>query len=455
MKKKRKHSIVWKITMWYTIFFGILTILIGFAAFMISERILERNVKSELIYQVEEVLDEVEYDDNVLELDEDIDFLHNRIFLSVYDKEGELVAGYLPKGYKPDKKFDIGFIQPVSILGESWYQYEQSIFLQDYGTVVVQGFVLADAWGVTQNETIQVVACLFPILLLIATIGGYILTKRALKPAYQMIHTAEQINSGKDLSKRLNLSQGDDELYQLANTFDSMFARLEDAFERETQFTSDVSHELRTPVSVIISQCEYAMELEKDSEVNEALQSILGQSRQMSKIINQLLFLARTEKMDRGLSLETIDVSTLLSVVVEQAKEKASNKNIQIRTQIEKHLQMQGDETMMIRFFLNLIQNAITYSKEEGIVEVCLYRENDWIKGYVKDYGTGIGKEHLDKIWNRFYQVSPSRTSVQEGSSGLGLSMVKCIANVHHGTVNVESELGRGSVFSFSFPVGI
>lgn len=366
-KRHRKRiSIIWKVTLWYTAFLCIMALMIVLITYLVSEQILRNSSKEMLINQVQNVYQEIEYDEGQLEVDEDVDFIEKGIYISVFDGDGKLIYGYLPKGVATTLPF-----------------VNQE--LPNYGQVSIRGMMPTTTNVGHTPVNILVLLVLAPLIIVIAIVGGYILTKRAFKPVKQMSKTVDQM------------------------------------FEREKQFTADVSHELRTPVSVILSQCEYAMD---DS----------------SKI-----------------QLEWVNLSDLLEVIVEDVRERAQKKNINVHAMIEEGIAIKGDETLLMRFFMNLIMNAINYGKESGNIEIALFRENrgtdqERLAGYVSDDGVGIAEENKEKIWRRFYQVDPSRTVKEEGSLGLGLPMVKWIASVHQAEVWGESELGVGSTFFFRFP---
>ena len=225
---------------------------------------------------------------------------------------------------------------------------------------------------------------------------------------------------------------------------------MEEAFETEKQFTSDASHELRTPTAVIISQCEYALaHAETLDEAKAALASVLGETEKMAGLLSQLLMLARADKSHKKLNLETVDLSGLAAAVAEQQQENAGARGIAIQTEIEPGLVLQGDETMLMRMLINLIENGIKYGRENGWLKVALKRQGTCICGSVQDNGPGIAPEHLGQVWKRFWQADPARGG---SGAGLGLSMVKWIAEAHGGTVDVHSELGKGTEFTFSLP---
>ena len=172
----------------------------------------------------------------------------------------------------------------------------------------------------------------------------------------------------------------------------------------------------------------------------------------MATLISQLLTLSRADAGRAKLHMELLNVSDLAEITVEEQRDFAASRNITLSSWIQPDILMRADETMMMRLFINLLTNAITYGKEGGHVLLELSSSEEQIEGSVSDDGIGIPPEHLDKIWNRFYQVDTSRTSREDGSSGLGLAMVKWIVEAHGGTITVESKEGTGSRFQFCFP---
>lgn len=289
---------------------------------------------------------------------------------------------------------------------------------------------------------------------MLAGFGGYFITKRAFKPVQKITDAANHITDAKDLSKRIHLQGSHDEIYALAQTFDSMFDRLQKSFETEKQFTSDASHELRTPTSVIISQCEYALsQSQNPEEMKASLEVILRQSQKMSGLISQLLLLARADSQKASLVMESIDISELTEMVVEELGEMAEEAQIELTLDLQKEIFIVADQTLLMRMLINLITNAITYGRPGGWVKVQLFTEDGNVVGKISDNGIGIGEQHLAKIWNRFYRVDTARTASSKDHTGLGLAMVKWIAEKHGGTVSVESKLGEGSIFTFTLPI--
>ena len=235
---------------------------------------------------------------------------------------------------------------------------------------------------------------------------------------------------------------------QLAQTFDSMFSRLEKSFDAERQFTADASHELRTPAAAIIAQAEYALKQAPPAEKDEALQKILAQARKMSRLLAQLLMLARADANKIPFEIEKFDFSEMAEIVIEETQQIAGAKEITVNAAIEPEVCVEGDQTLLMRLLLNLLDNAVKYTENGGKIDFTLHKEKGSVVCSVKDTGCGIAPEELPKIWRRFYQAESSHRN--SSGAGLGLSMVQWIANLHGGTITAESTPGKGSTFTFT-----
>ncbi len=300
------------------------------------------------------------------------------------------------------------------------------------------------------NFVTVISAVCFPLVLLLSALGGYLITKRAFRPVEHITQAANRISSG-TLSARLP-DNGKDEIARLAQSFNAMLDRLEDSFEREKQFTSDASHELRTPIAVILSEADYALSQNDSEEMLHAMRSIQAQGKKMSALVAQLLELTRADNHTLHLEMERVDLTTLCEAVAEELEGQARARGIVIRCALEPDIVLTGDQTLLTRMLMNLVSNAVAYGKKQGEVVIRLAREPGEILLSVEDDGIGIAPEHLDRIFDRFYRVDPSRSAGQNGSAGLGLSMVQWIAHAHGATVSVKSELGKGSIFEVRFP---
>ena len=277
------------------------------------------------------------------------------------------------------------------------------------------------------------------------------MTGRTLRPVKQVTDTVQSIRRDGDLSRRIHLGEGKDEIYHLAATFDQLLEQMEAGMKREQQFTSDVAHELRTPLSAMSLQCEDLLaEKGIEPEVREGVEMLYGKVRYLTQIIAQLLILSRADQGRAKVARERVNFSELTEIAVEEAAERAKEKNITVLADISEGLMLLGDETLLIRFWMNLLNNAIAYGRDGGQIRVSLRAWGDEITGEIRDDGIGISEEALPHIWERFYQEDASRTG--SSSSGLGLSMVQWIVKEHGGNIRVSSRKGEGSCFYFTFP---
>lgn len=440
-------SIKLKIGLWYM---GIMILLVFSSlaiVFYISENIIHSSVRTYLKDVVIHRLDYLTIKNGEIIIDSNFDTMIQNVEIAIYDKDFKFLYGNSPNGFEMDnRKSKDDKIMIIRSNNQKWYVYNKTIELGSYGKVWIRG-VMPNIGQASAIETvIQISFVILPFFLILSAIGGYIITKNAFTPIEKIRRIAEKINEGNDLSQRINLGKGDDELHTLANTFDVMFDRLQTSFENEVQFTSDVSHELRTPITVILTQAEYGKGY--ISSVEEAQKSfgiIEKEGQKMSKLVSQLLTLARMERGRQKLNLENINLSELIEMTVETQTLSAKSKNIKIITKIMPEIYANIDEMMIMRVFTNLISNAISYGKQNGTVIVELFLKEDKIISKISDDGIGISENKLDKIWLRFYQVDPSKNG---DNSGLGLSMVKKIVELHKGEIFVESELGKGTTFT-------
>ena len=423
-------SIKLKIGLWYM---GIMILLVFSSlaiVFYISENIIHSSVRTYLKDVVKHRLDYLTIKNGEIIIDSNFDTMIQNVEIAIYDKDFKFLYGNSPNGFEMDnRKSKDDKIMIIRSNNQKWYVYNKIIELGDYGKVWIRGVMPNIGQSSAIETVIQISFVILPFFLILSAIGGYIITKNAFTPIEKIRRIAEKINEGNDLSQRINLGKGDDELHTLANTFDVMFDRLQTSFENEIQFTSDVSHELRTPITVILTQAEYGKD--SISSVEDAQKSfgiIEKEGQKMSKLVSQLLTLARMERGRQKLNIENINLSELLEMIIETQTLSANTKNIKFVTKIMPEIYANIDEMMIMRVFTNLISNAISYGKQNGTVTVELFLQENRIVSKISDDGIGISEDKLDKIWLRFYQVDPSKNG---DNSGLGLSMVKKIIELH------------------------
>lgn len=446
----KRVSITLRITLWYTLLMMLIVgLMLGFML-SISDSIIRNNAESRLVMMIDENVDEVEYDDGELEIDKDFELHKNGVSSLVYTSNLVRVQGQLPDDFPEDTEFIDGKVRLVTSGVEQYLVYDRLVTFKKNPEIWVRGVLPLDAVSGVAGSVLQISLFTLPLLVVMAAIGGYIVTKRAFRPVRQINQTVESIAEGKDLSQRVAMGEGRDEIHALAGNFNAMLQRLEGAFEVEKQFVTDASHELRTPVSVILAQCEYALAQEPiDAETRDSYWVVQRQAERMHRLITHLLTVTRLEQGQFQVALQDTDISAVVSSLIEEAADLAPV-HITLSQDIQPGIHAQVDVPLFTRVLQNLLQNAMKYGKHDVLVSLYSHDGKVWLK--VTDDGIGIAPEKQDKIWRRFYQVNPSRTADEAGSMGLGLAIVKQIALLHHGDIFVQSVPDEGSTFTFMFP---
>jgi heavy metal sensor kinase len=292
-----------------------------------------------------------------------------------------------------------------------------------------------------------------PVLLAAASVGGYWMSARALRPVARITGAALEITA-RNLSSRLDVPPADDELRRLSQTLNSMLERLEGAFNRITQFTADASHELRTPLAFMLSTAEISLRRSRSEvEYREALSNIAREIETTTTLVDNLLFFARTDDGSETLRKCRTDLAEIALDASRQGRAMAERKNVEFRQQIQDcPMWIQGDSSRLKRLFLVLIDNSIKYTPPGGIVSASLGVQDGAALFKIEDTGIGIRDSDLPHIFERFYRAEKARTR-ETGGTGLGLSIGRQIAHLHGGTVEAASALGRGSVFLVRLPL--
>ena len=284
-----------------------------------------------------------------------------------------------------------------------------------------------------------------PLIVCVAGFAGYWLSGRAMKPVHNLVLSTRAI-SERSLSKRIQVSEAQDELRELGDTINAMLGRLESAFTRITRFTSDASHELRTPITVIRTTSEVILEKDRSTEqYKEMVGQILRESESTSALIEQLLTLARADADTEQLSLEKTDLRSLVEELEPGFRTLAESHNIHWSAEIPNEpVVVLGDRSHLRRLLLILIDNACRYTDKGGSVRLRLAAQEDEALLEVTDTGIGIPVEELTQIFDRFYRASNARFFDPDGT-GLGLSIAHWITTAHGGTLTAQSTLGLGT----------
>jgi len=290
-----------------------------------------------------------------------------------------------------------------------------------------------------------------PVAGLLAAFAGHWMSGRALAPIHQITETTNSIDA-RSLSRRLPLMGTDDELDRLSATINHMLGRIAASYERIAQFTADASHELRTPVALIRSNAELLLMGSNDhARVNRGLTDIVAESDYMTRLIADLLTLARTGVEDASIRMELFELGESVNAVLARARSQAATRNISVEyIPHDQVVPMRGNQGIVERILMIFIDNAIRYTPAGGKIRIATWVSDDRCGFVVRDTGIGIARDDHERIFERFFRVDTARTP-RDGGSGLGLSIAKSLIELHGGTVRVESEIGQGASFEVAF----
>jgi two-component system, OmpR family, heavy metal sensor histidine kinase CusS len=280
---------------------------------------------------------------------------------------------------------------------------------------------------------------------------GIFVARQGLQPLKDITRATDRITASQ-LHERIVANAWPEELASLARSFDQMLDRLEDSFSRLSQFSADLAHELRTPINNLRGEAGVALsQARRPEEYRRTLESSLEEYARLSRLIDNLLFLARADGPMISIARTPCDARKAIEVVREFYEALAEDRGIEVVCGGEATLE--ADPVLFRQTISNLLSNALSYTPRGGKVSISVQRQDDrTVEVSVNDTGCGIPAEHLPKIFDRFYRVDPAR-SQQPSGSGLGLAIVKSIMDLHGGTVSMQSEVGKGSTFTLKLPL--
>src|SRR5256885_1235400 len=304
----------------------------------------------------------------------------------------------------------------------------------------------------TLHSFLAALAWLIPSGVLLAGIASWFMAGKALQPVAALSKAAGEI-AVTSLDRRLPVRGTNDELDQLAAEFNDTLGRLEKAVGEMKQFTASISHELRTPLAVLGGEAEVAlMEANSAEQYRRVLASQLEEFEKLTRMINQLLTLARAESGDVAIANEPVNISSMTESLAEQLEPVAASKDVSISCKCDSDVILRGDAAWVERIILNLVDNAIKFTPPGGHVQIKVSRVDGDAILDIADDGIGIAPEAVPHIFERFYRADPSRSNRADGA-GLGLSLVKWAVDQHRGSIQVQSSLGRGTRFIVRLPL--
>lgn len=444
---KKTASVKKRIIIWYTSLMLILVAVVLALVGTLSYRISIDNIEKDVTLQVTQISEKItKRQMDVFEMVEHDEEFKN---VSIHEGSGKYIAGQYVYDIN-EIPFREGEARREAVNGKEYivYDVQKHSAPGAHGGFWIRGVESVNSTVLLGRSAIVVILLLIPLILALTALGGYYITCKAFLPVNAIIKTANDICLQNDITRRIEIAPDakKDELYNLSVTLNEMLNKIESLILQEKQFTSDASHELRTPVSVVLAQGEYLLDIAETTKEKELAQNIVDKANQMSRLISGLLLLARIDQNRQKFNKEKVDLGVLLEIAVESMKGMAEKKEILLIKSVPESILVEADEALLLSAVTNLISNGIKYGKNSGHVVISASRLEHGAEIVIADNGIGISEEQLDRIWDRFYRVDDVRND-EFGSSGLGLSMVKSIVELHGGTVTVHSSPGIGTEF--------
>ena len=306
------------------------------------------------------------------------------------------------------------------------------------------------------NRLQSIYLVIVPLALILTGLGGYFLARKSLAPVLDMSRQAETL-SATNLHERLPVQNEKDELGNLARVFNALLSRLESSFEQQRRFMADASHELRTPLAIVRGESEVSLARDNRpaEEYRESLAIVNDESKRLTHIVEDLFTLARADAGEFRVNYTEIYLDELLTDCVRAVRVLADEQNITLNLDIKQEMPIYGDEQLLRRLLINLLDNAIKYNRKGGAVSIAAEKDLKVYKLKISDTGTGIPIDEQTKIFDRFYRSDKARSRSAEtmtSGAGLGLSIALWIAELHHGIIELVSSTQDGSVFAVTIP---
>lgn len=449
-------SIRVKLTLWYASVLGLVVLAFAILTYISVSKILLKEADESLsalsmnfvsAIRIEETgEDDVHFPDEII-AEAIKEFKFQDLYISVYSANGRMIARTsdesFPDGF-PENSYDSFQIDDRTFRA---YSTPLQVSENSYKLLIYRDL----------TEQIKIKDQLFytfsisvPIAFLLSIWFGYLLAKRSLKPVMEMSGQARTI-SASNLDARLLVKNERDELGGLANVFNELLGRLEASFEQQRRFMADASHELRTPLAIVRGESEVALSKERpNEELRESLAIVNDESKRLTKIVDDLFTLSRVDAGQFKANFKPVYLDEILADCVRNVRVLADQKQISLDISTEE-TEISGDEQLLRRLFMNLLDNAVKYDREGGRISVRLVDKT----ATISDTGFGIAPEEQAKIFERFYRSDKARSrnerSISAGA-GLGLSIAKWVAELHQARLKLSRSDSTGSTFTIVFP---
>lgn len=450
---RKPQQISWKLTLVYSLMFIIVLIALNIFIYFSLNRYVDNNIKSNINNTMQLMISQLQntswlhYEVLGVDIMQEISEIEGNMYFRILDYEGEVIAQSqilegidlpITRGFNEIQKDNINLVYNTT-------EIPRSTFFNGYLQVIRD-----------KRSESHFMDLLFSTLVIASIVGGvgaiiigYVVTRKTLQPISEITNSVKKI-SASDLNRRLEVEGPEDELTELAHTFNSMLDRLEEAFYRQQQFVSDASHELRTPISVIQGYVDLLDRWGKEETKvrDEAIEAIKNEVSNIKSIMESLLFLARGDREEIKMEREKFSVNKLISEIIREIS-LLDNDDLNVEAEIEDEVSYYGDRRLIKQMLRSFIDNSLKYTPAGGEIKIRA-EEADKLKLQISDTGCGIPEGDIPHIFERFYQVDKARSS--EEGVGLGLSIAHWIVKIHEGEIEVDSEVGEGTTINIWLP---
>ena len=445
----------------YILTTGLLIVVVFLVIYQIVSLSVNQHINNDLLSELEKHADEVGIRNGTLYLIHKREWEErehntvdvNPVFIQFMDEKGRIIEKSpnlkdLSLAFDT-KHFEDDFFE--SSLNNKPIRQAQKAIIENGAT---KGYLLVamslDDTTMILNNLQFVLLISFPLIVVLLFLTARWIAARSIHPVKEIITTAQKINSN-DLSSRIVLPQNRDELFEMSETINALLDRIENALLREKQFTSDASHEFRTPLAIIKGNLEVLIRKPRSqSEYEDKIKFCVQEVDRLNIMIDELLMIARFNNQPQSLKAQPVFINTLILDSLVRFKNKIEAKNITIQQEIQQEFPLTIDAHLLSIAINNILSNALKYSHQNGIVYISLSQKNKETILKITDQGIGIEQSDLDKIFNPYFRSHPSEHQSVKGY-GLGLSIVKKIAETLQIKISVQSKINEGTCFELRF----
>ena len=453
-------NIRWRLALWNALALLLVLTIISICFLYQIRHHLQQRADIELMEEIGEVEEEMQRFANRQELTQELTrrfSVHSHFYFQLFEQDGNsifqsrfLTQLDLPTPLDPSKMRGAQF-QNIDLkdLG-SFRQLSMAIRDSESRPMLLRAFVSRASLEIDFRRYIWMLLTLVPIGFLASLTASYFWASKALSPIKKLNDTAKSISANGHL-ERLFVANPSDEIGELSITLNQAFDRIAKNIDYMQRFTSDAAHELRTPVAIMKAEAEVMLRYPRNAEEYKAVvEATLFEMQRLESIVEQLLTLSRHDSQTQALPMEEVPISALIRDVVERLEPMAKSKKIELKIHELQAFEVYGDDIGLSQLFFNLIENAIKFTPEEGMVSVAATTSSGETTIEIADTGIGIATDTLPRVFDRFYRADDSRSKYR--GAGLGLAICKSIAEIHRGSIRVASELGKGSQFFVTLP---